>query len=266
MRFYRTRAKWHYYKKSRYRKGYGVHSPFAFYLITRIFEEKYPYYAYAEIEELRARLKKAERRDCLPVKEAQLLFRLLNYVQPYALAEFGRSDGMTTRYIERACVRVHRQSDLNKSMKQICSDAASEESTLLKTTVAWDSITENRRDPDPEKRTLQRLAYFSTAQLSDFKEWKNPSCLTLFYDNLNTEMFEKSKEAFLAYLESVEKIRTRKDYPLLVYVRPHASILSEKRWQEMLQLPYATLSVETFNLGMVFFHPELESKHYMLRF
>ena len=39
-------------RKIRHRKGYGVHSPFAYGLITKVIEEKSGYYAYKQIEDL----------------------------------------------------------------------------------------------------------------------------------------------------------------------------------------------------------------------
>ncbi len=37
---------WIWIKRFRKRKGYGVHSPFAFQLITQVINQKTPYYAF----------------------------------------------------------------------------------------------------------------------------------------------------------------------------------------------------------------------------
>ena len=44
------------YRCLRYRKGYGVHSPFVYNLITKVIEEKCSYYSFYDIELLRREL------------------------------------------------------------------------------------------------------------------------------------------------------------------------------------------------------------------
>ena len=75
----------------RHRCGYGVHSPFAFELITCLFYEKTPYYAYKELAQEEKKQKrnhgKGWRNESLKVK--RLLFRLVNRIQPGTIIDFG---------------------------------------------------------------------------------------------------------------------------------------------------------------------------------
>lgn len=73
----------------RKRCGYGVHSPFAFDLITNVFYEKAAYYAYAELREEEKRLRFSADHSSTKVK--RLLFRLVNRVQPQLLVDAGSS-------------------------------------------------------------------------------------------------------------------------------------------------------------------------------
>ncbi len=57
------------YRKVFFRKGDRIHSPFAYNLITKVIEERLPYYAFDEIE------RHYRRRD----NYGRLLFRLINY-------------------------------------------------------------------------------------------------------------------------------------------------------------------------------------------
>lgn len=92
----------------RRRHGHGVHSPFAFRLITRVIEEPYPYYCYKEIEairnnKLRGVITKGDLRlrKMVGRKRASLLFRLVNHFKPTTILEIGTSWGISTLYMQQ---------------------------------------------------------------------------------------------------------------------------------------------------------------------
>lgn len=68
----------------RKRRGYGVHSPFAFDLITDVIYEKSSYYAYAPL-----RRERREKRLPGNDKTDRLLFRLVNKTRPGLIVEVG---------------------------------------------------------------------------------------------------------------------------------------------------------------------------------
>lgn len=76
----------------RYRKGYGVHSPFAFDFITQVVYQRTPYYKYRELREQEKRLIFLENADWSyeSRKVKRLLFRLVNLVQPGLIVDVGR--------------------------------------------------------------------------------------------------------------------------------------------------------------------------------
>ena len=59
-------------RKIKHRKGFGVHSPFAFSIITEVIEEKLPYYAYRPMQG------SYPKSSIVPFKVVTLLFRLAN--------------------------------------------------------------------------------------------------------------------------------------------------------------------------------------------
>lgn len=77
-------------RRFRKRCGYGVHSPFAFDLITNVIYEKRPYYAYADLRKRCKELQCAgEKRPDGLGKVNKLLFRLVNRCQPQTILDLG---------------------------------------------------------------------------------------------------------------------------------------------------------------------------------
>lgn len=85
----------------RYRCGYGVHSPFAFSLITDVVYEKRPYYAYQSLKEEQKKKVKEHGWTKGTQKVNRFLFRLVNRVQPTTIVELGRPS-VTSLYLQSA--------------------------------------------------------------------------------------------------------------------------------------------------------------------
>ena len=75
----------------RHRCGYGVHSPFAFHLITGVIYETAPYYKYASLLEGEKRQATQHPRSWReePLRVKRLLFRLVNYARPETIVDAG---------------------------------------------------------------------------------------------------------------------------------------------------------------------------------
>ena len=76
----------------RHRCGYGVHSPFAFSLITQVIYESTPYYKYKDlaVEQKKLASQKDKNWKYESKKVKRLLFRLVNYTQPDTMVDAGR--------------------------------------------------------------------------------------------------------------------------------------------------------------------------------
>ena len=77
------------FKRFRKRKGYGVHSPFAFNFITQVIYEKGVYYNYSLLNQLPHSKVESD-------KVIKLLFRLVNFISPHTIlykhrGEIGRA-------------------------------------------------------------------------------------------------------------------------------------------------------------------------------
>ena len=107
--------------RSRNTMGYGIHSPYLFYIARTIIPETARYYCYSEVEQLRnvslsnqtelqiedygvgsggkRTIAEIARLALKSPKEAQLLFRLVNLLKAETIVELGTSLGITTAYL-----------------------------------------------------------------------------------------------------------------------------------------------------------------------
>lgn len=86
-------------RRFRHRRGYGVHSPWAFSLICSVINERGHYYAYDELL-VRATPRS---RHTPSLKVQRLLLRLANYVQPQVAVVVGRHAGQSADYLQAGC-------------------------------------------------------------------------------------------------------------------------------------------------------------------
>lgn len=88
----------------RHRRGYGIHSPFAFRFVTGVVYERGCYYAYAPLKRLfRASKAKRKWRWC----HYQLLFRLTNFQQPKRVCLVDiECNALAAAFVRAACPKV----------------------------------------------------------------------------------------------------------------------------------------------------------------
>lgn len=84
----------------RKRKGYGVHSPSAFYFIRSVVLETELYYAYADLKPQRKGV------EGLDEKVDKLLFRLANYVQPSTVVQVSGDYPLSLAYLQTGCQKA----------------------------------------------------------------------------------------------------------------------------------------------------------------
>lgn len=83
-------------RRFRHRCGYGVHSPFAFNLLTGVVYEKGEFYAYAPLQALRSESKGREKDD-------RLMLRLANDHRPKSCLAILPETEVTHRYLKAGC-------------------------------------------------------------------------------------------------------------------------------------------------------------------
>lgn len=128
----------------RHRKGYGVHSPFAFRFITDVIYECLPYYAYKELDKELPFSKRFRQR-----KGLHLLLRLANHLQPKTIV-LPKDAWWEKRYLQSGCKGTNFQCQWPMGEVSMC---------LLK---------------EPEDEALNHLGEQSVLLLDDlhlYREW-----------------------------------------------------------------------------------------------
>ena len=97
------RRPWIWLSRFRQRKGYGVHSPFAYSFIRGVVLESSAYYAYAELSPLHPWWVRWF--HLYPMQCRRLLFRLANFAEPRTV-ELRTADEVAARYVRAAVPRA----------------------------------------------------------------------------------------------------------------------------------------------------------------
>lgn len=95
------KSTWIWLCRFRHRKGYGVHSPFAFQFIRTVLNERESYYAYRDLQPLRPQY--AHRTSA---SVDRLLLRLANFAQPRHVVMVGADNDLSFMYIQAGCKKV----------------------------------------------------------------------------------------------------------------------------------------------------------------
>lgn len=240
----------HYFRSIRNSKGYGVHSPFAFYFISHIINPKnyYGYYCYESIEHLRMKLfgclqtisnngkettvKSIAIKSASPANDSQRLFRLAHFMKAENIIELGTSLGIGTAYLASSNHNANVISiDHNKHLQNI----AQENSNSL----GLKNIRYITGDFD--NALEQVLTHKEQLDLVFFDGNHKGNATLRYYNKLKTKAHRQS---------------------VFVFHDIHWSKDMNKAWQTIIQDSLISISIECYNLGIVFFNPEFNKQHF----
>lgn len=74
--------------KASHFRGYGIHSPFIFKVVSDLIYAKHPFYSFGELHQFYRKLSGKERKLALTLKNANRLYRLVNTLQPTEIASY----------------------------------------------------------------------------------------------------------------------------------------------------------------------------------
>ena len=242
---------------------HGVHSPFVFDLVTKCFYDKKKYQEYQSLSEYRkfllkskttievtdfgagSRVFKSNKRQISKIaktagispKRAELLFRITKYFQPDTILEIGTSLGLATSALS-----------LGNSNAKI---------TSLEGCPQTMAVAKNLFQVSGFK--LQNIEFINT----EFSSYLKNQQLTT--DNQQLIYFDgnHSKKATLDYFELL--LPTITNETVWIFDDIHWSSDMEEAWETIKNHPKVTVTIDTFQWGIVFFRTEQEKEHFTIR-
>jgi predicted O-methyltransferase YrrM len=240
---------------------HGVHSPFVFDLVTKCFYDKQQYPEYSTLKSYRksllqntntievtdfgagSRVFKSNIRAINQIAKtagitsnrAELLFRITHYFQPSTILEIGTSLGLATSALA-----------LGNPKAKI-------------TTLEGCGNTLAQCQLQLQKFNINNVDYVNT-EFSSFLKNLQPTTynLQLIYFDGN-----HSKAATLSYFELL--LPTITNETVWIFDDIHWSKDMEKAWEIIKNHPKVSVTIDTFQWGMVFFRAEQEKEHFVIR-
>jgi predicted O-methyltransferase YrrM len=247
---------------AKHRKGYGIHSPFLWQLIRLVFNTQGNFHAYYTARRAKRQLKnnnqiiqivdlgtggkqkifkavkikKLAEQSSVNQKYGELLFRLVNYFQPQIILELGTSLGISSLYMASA----------QKKAKLFTMEACSER---LKTARKIHA-----------QAGLQNIRYinrnFDDALPELFEELTTIDFV--FFDG------NHQKDATLAYFEAC-KNKAHND-TVFVFDDIYWSKPMSEAWEIIVSDKELSLTIDLYQMGIVFFKKELSKQHFVIRY
>ncbi len=250
---------------------HGVHSPFVFNLVTKCFYDKTNYPEYKTLKNYRnsllqnkdsievtdfgagSRVFKSNTRQISKIvqtagitsKRAELLYRIVNYFQPSTVLEIGTSLGLATSALSLGTRAKGELSEANKKAKTITLEGCPETAEIAKKQFQLFQLN------NTESVTTEFSSYLSNSQLQNSK-------FELIYFDGN-----HSKKATLDYFELL--LPTITNETVWIFDDIHWSPDMEEAWKIIKNHPKVTVTIDTFQWGIVFFRIEQEKEHFIIR-
>lgn len=244
---------------ARYTLGYNVHSPYLYDFTRNVIYEENPYYCYSTIEQIRHRLLKNNdtvfvqdfgtgqsqlriishiaKTSLAAPKEAQLLFRIANYIKARNILELGTSLGITTAYL------TAHSSDCRTT-----------------TLEGSENITKIARQ-NWKKLNLQ-------SQIKPVVGNINETLPLLLKDEGNFDIIyfdaNHTCEATLEYFRAC--LPHKHENSIFIFDDIYYSADMKKAWEQIRQNSEITATIDLYSLGIVFFNKHFIKKNYKMRF
>ena len=241
---------------------HGIHSPFVFDLVTKCFYDNTKYPEYETLKSYRksllenkntidvtdfgagSRVFKSNTREISKIaqtagitpKNAELLFRIVSYFQPKSILEIGTSLGLATSALS----------------------LGTEKAKIITLEGCPNTMA-------TAKKMFQVSSFKFPNNAVDFVNTE----FNLFFENLKPQIFDlvyfdgnHSKKATLEYFEAL--LPTISNDSVWIFDDIHWSADMEEAWEIIKKHSKVSVTIDTFQWGIVFFRAEQEKEHFII--
>ena len=238
------RRPWIWLSRFRQRKGYGVHSPFAYSFIRGVVLESSAYYAYAELSPLHPWWVRWF--HLYPMQCRRLLFRLANFAEPH-MVELRTADEVAVKYIQAAVPRA----EVRRKEGDIPGEVLRKEGSLA---AVPEGSPEGvvRRKEGAMSGEVRRKEGGLAAVPEGSPEGREAADFVLVGK-------ERLEEAAAVAARMPER-------GMLVCEGIHESRRAKEIWRTIREAPHTGVTFDLYTYGVAFFNPKLHKQHYKVNF
>lgn len=249
---------------------HGVHSPFVFALVTQCFYDKKKYPEYLILKKYRASLLQNKNKiNVIDYGAGSKVFKS----NVRAIHQIAKNAGIGSRHAELLFRIVrHFQPDPSDS------ELAKQNILEIGTSVGLATSALSLGNPKANITTLEGCPATSQVAALQFKDFglKNVDSVAIEFETYLKHMQQSKvqydliyfdgnhqKEATLHYFELL--LPTISNNTVWIFDDIHWSTSMEEAWEMIKKHPQVTVTIDTFQWGLVFFRSEQEKEHFVIR-
>lgn len=232
-------------RRLKHRKGFGVHSPFAYSVITEVIEEKLPYYAYRRMQ------RSYSKQSPIPYKVACLLLRLANRFGCRNVAELTCDGGYSLLPLILTDTRLRA---LSLASPQVAQDTTQRLAWLPQRLQQVSFVT--------DVQAFDGVAPFSMILLN-----ANPfaPCNTNAAGTKANALTPEQQEQIASQLVDWVMAHSMSDTVVFVHgIQPHHNL--ELFWDMLCDRDDVSITMDLYDYGLAILKPRFFKQHYVVSF